>query len=37
MFSYDKDIYKRIMKPAGLQYIVDSDMEKELKKHSPKN
>lgn len=37
MFSYDKDIYKRIMKPAGLQYLVDSDTEKELKKHSPKN
>lgn len=37
MFSYDKDMHKGIMKPAGLQYFVDSDTEKELKKHSPNN
>lgn len=37
MFTYGKGIYKRIMKPAGLKYIVDSDKETELSKCSPRN
>lgn len=37
MFSYDKDIYKKLMQPVGLQYLVNSDSKKELKKYSPKN
>ena len=36
MLTYDKGIFKRIMKPAGLQFFVNSDYKKELNKCVPK-
>ena len=37
MLSFDKDIYKKIMRPAGAIYFVNSEKLHELKKYTPRN
>lgn len=37
MFSYDKDIYKKIMRPLGLCYYINSSAKKNIKSFVPKN
>lgn len=37
MFSYDKDIYKKIMRPLGLCYFVNSNVKKDIKSFVPRN
>lgn len=37
MFSYDKDIYKKIMRPLGLCYSVNSNEKKNIKSFVPRN